>query len=66
MSGATQVAIGESYMSVVASTIGNYKLSVSCKCVVDIGPNVIIKVQVKNDTTDSSNYINNVLIIDEK
>lgn len=66
LAGATQIAFGENYLSIVSASVDTAKLPVSCKCCVDIAPNTIVKVQVKNVVGAYSNFLNNILIVDEK
>lgn len=66
LAGATQIAYGENYLSIASTNVDTAKLPVSCKCCVDIAPNTIVKVQVKNVVGASANFINNILIVDEK
>ncbi len=67
LAGATQVAYGENELNLAgADVLTAFKTALTCKCCVDIGPNVVVKVQVKMLVSETSNFLNNVLIIDEK
>lgn len=66
LAGASQIAVGKNYLSIQSVSIDTANLALACMCVASIGPNVLVKVRIKVSAGASTNFVNNILIAEEK